>query len=99
MSRSLAGERNEVVRGDVKEGVETRLHAGNAEPRFNVMSTTASGAPDLPDTKLGGDVKHQGETSLQQKLRKDERDNLTEPSVLDVGFSGMTASDEPGSGQ
>jgi hypothetical protein len=38
MSRNLAGERNEVVRGDVKEGVETRLYAGNAEPRFNVRS-------------------------------------------------------------
>jgi hypothetical protein len=32
------------------------------------MSTTASGAPDLPDTKLGGDVKHLGETALQQKV-------------------------------
>jgi hypothetical protein len=94
MSRNLAGERNEVVRGDVKEGVETRLYAGNAEPRFNVMSTTASGAPDLPDTKLGGDVKHLGETALQQKLGKDERENLTEPSVLDVGYAGMTGSDQ-----
>jgi hypothetical protein len=36
MSRKLSGERDEVVRGDVREGVETRLHTTTAEPRFNV---------------------------------------------------------------
>ena len=98
MSRKLSGERDEVVRGDVREGVETRLHTTTAEPRFNVrwilsphpwsshllrrstlklasahnhvqvMSTTASGAADLPDTKLGGDVKHLGESVLHHKV-------------------------------
>ncbi|ELR12241.1 uncharacterized protein ACA1_026980 [Acanthamoeba castellanii str. Neff] len=91
MSRKLSGERDEVVRGDVREGVETRLHTTTAEPRFNVMSTTASGAADLPDTKLGGDVKHLGESVLHHKTKMVGKETPLEPSVLDPGFTGMTA--------
>jgi hypothetical protein len=35
---------------------------------MQVMSTTTSGAADLPDTKLGGNVKHLGKSVLHHKV-------------------------------
>lgn len=35
---------------------------------MQVMSTTASGAVDLPDTKLGSDVKHLSKRVLHHKV-------------------------------